>query len=60
MHSESLKTETLRVTHMQVVGAAVCKFEHLGFKRTKERETTQTWGQKTLRARVGGEEKGGG
>jgi hypothetical protein len=35
---------------MQVVDMAVCKFEHRGFERAKERWTVQAWGQKTLKA----------
>jgi hypothetical protein len=31
------KTIKKRVWHMQVVGKAVCKFEHQGIKRAKER-----------------------
>jgi hypothetical protein len=35
--------------HMQVVSGAVCKFEHRGFQRAKERWDSATRGQKTLR-----------
>jgi hypothetical protein len=44
VHSASLRAKTLRVTHLQVVGA-VCKFEHRGFKRPKERWDSASLGQ---------------
>jgi hypothetical protein len=37
--------------HVQVVGAAVCRFEHRGSKGEQKRDgTVQVWGQKTFRA----------
>jgi hypothetical protein len=46
VHSASIRTESLTVMHVQVVGTAVCKFVAMRFKRAKG--TVQAWGQKTL------------
>jgi hypothetical protein len=48
--SASLRTGTLSVMHKQVVGMAVCKFEHKALRELKRDETVQAWRQKTLRA----------
>jgi hypothetical protein len=37
VHSASLRTENLRVYAYAGVGVAVCKFEHRGFEKAKER-----------------------
>jgi hypothetical protein len=49
VHSASPRTETLRVVHMQVVGAAVCKCVAPGFKRAKERWDSASLGEKDFK-----------
>jgi hypothetical protein len=49
VHSARLRTETLRVMHIQVVGSAVCKSEHPSFERAKGRWDSASWGRKALR-----------
>jgi hypothetical protein len=47
--SANLRMETLRVVHMLVVGMAVCKFEHRGFERAKERWDSASLGAKDFK-----------
>jgi hypothetical protein len=48
--SARLRTETLGVMQVQVVGEAVCKSEHPGFKRAKERSDSASLGAKAFKS----------